>query len=70
MAPPPIDLADLYGEVASQLPNREDEEIHLSRGNIPQPPSEIATTRFWFRRPRFKFYDNYPVPMTDLCIDR
>ena len=70
MDSPPIDLSELYGELASQLPIREDEEILLCRDNIPQPPSEIATTRFWFRRPGFKFYDNYPVPMTDLCIDR
>ena len=70
MTPSPIDLSELYGELASLLPRREDEEIVLSRDNIPEPPDEVATTRFWFRRPVFKFYDNYPVPVASLCIDQ
>ena len=47
MAPSPIDLSEVYGELASLLPKREDEEIALSRVNIPEPPGELATTRFW-----------------------
>lgn len=70
MEPSPIDLSDVYGELASLLPKREDEEIVLSRDNVPEPPGKVVTTRFWFRRPGFKFYDNYPVPRTDLCIDQ
>jgi hypothetical protein len=70
MESPLIDLSELYGELASQLPRQEGEELLLSRDNIPRPPNEVTTTRFWFRSPAFKFYDNYPVPRADLCIDK
>jgi hypothetical protein len=70
MDPSPIDLSEVYGELASLVPKREDEEIVLSRDNIPEPPAAISTSRFGFRRPGLKFYDNYPVPRASLCIDR
>lgn len=72
MDPSPTDLAEVYGEVGSQLPRRADEdwEIVFSRENVPQPPPELSTSRFWFRRPGLKFYDNYPVPVVDVCIDK
>ena len=70
MEPSPLDLSEVYGELAGLLPKREDEEIVLSRDKIPKPPGALATTRFWFRRPSFKFYNNYPVPGASLCIDR
>ena len=66
----PIDLAEVYGELLNKLPAHEDDEFIFSRENVPRPPSELSTSRLWFRRPGFKFYNSYPVPAVDICIDK
>jgi hypothetical protein len=69
---PGDDLEGWVEETAAAIPrlSTHDAEFALSRANLPVPPSEVSTDALWFRQPHWHTYNNYPVPIVDLCINK
>jgi hypothetical protein len=67
------DLDDLFSDVASTLPRVNDpdgDSLTLSASLLPRSPETLTTNRFWMPHVGFHFYNGFPVPSVNLCIDK
>jgi hypothetical protein len=72
--PDGCDLERLYGPLAATLPVVRDANdyrpVVLSAENLPCPPSTLHTDRLWWRNPGLWCYDEFPIPIVSLCLDK